>query len=109
MKNSIIIIVKIFLTVLFLCCLLDMPYVYFQIVRVLGMGGFAWLAYIDSEKKDKSLMIVWICSAILINPIFKIVLGRTIWNVVDVIWALVLIVTLVFDVMNRKKNKMYET
>jgi hypothetical protein len=33
-------------------------------------------------------------SAILINPFVKIALGRTIWNVKDVIWAVILIASI---------------
>ncbi|MBX2959773.1 MAG: hypothetical protein KF732_07415, partial [Flavobacteriales bacterium] len=98
-------IVKILLTVLFLCCLLDMPYGYFQLVRFVGMTGFIVLAYLDKEKEDKTIMIIWICSALLINPIFKIALGRSIWNIVDVIWSIILLTTLIIDYnADRKKN-----
>ncbi|WP_370449506.1 DUF6804 family protein [Apibacter sp. HY039] len=34
---------------------------------------------------------LWLCSALLINPFFKVALGRTIWNIVDVIWSLLLV------------------
>lgn len=74
-----------------------MPYGYFQIVRFLGMASFAWLAYIDSSKKDKTLFIVWVSSALLINPFIKIALGRTIWNIVDVIWAIILLASISGD------------
>lgn len=82
-----------------------MPYGYFQFVRLLGMTGFIILAYLDSKKQDKSLMIVWICSAVLINPLIKIALGRTIWNIVDVIWSITLLTTLIVEYnADRKKN-----
>ena len=87
-------IVKILLTVLFLCCLLDMPYGYFQLVRIVGMTGFIVLAYLDKDKEDKTIMIIWVCSAVLINPIFKIALGREIWNIVDVIVGIGLILSI---------------
>jgi len=89
--------VKIILAALFLLCLFKMPYGYFQLVRFLGMASFIWFAYLDNEKNDKSLVILWVCSAILINPLIKIALGRTIWNIVDVVWALILLITLVKD------------
>jgi hypothetical protein len=95
--------VKIILILLFLGCLLPMPYVYFQFVRAIGMIGFAWLAYMDSSKENKTLMIVWIGSALIINPIFKVSLGRALWNVVDVIWAVVLIISIFVDVKQNKK------
>jgi len=48
-----------------------MPYGYFQLVRFVGMTGFIILAYLDKENEDKMIVIIWICSAVLINPIFK--------------------------------------
>ena len=38
-----------------------------------------------------------IISAILINPIFKISLGRELWNIIDIVWAIILIGTIIFD------------
>lgn len=85
---------KVILAILFMGCLLDMPYGYFQLVRFVGMGGFILLAYFDSSRKDKTLMIIWILFALLINPFFKVALGRTVWNIIDVIWAVILVFTL---------------
>ena len=75
---------------MFLICLLDMPYGYYQIVRFLGMIGFGYLAFTKYEE-NQAWFIFFLASAILINPIFKISLGRTLWNVIDVIWAIILI------------------
>lgn len=104
MENNVKIATKLILTVLFLCCLFDMPYGYFQMVRFLSLLGFVLLAYIDGKKKNKTLTIVWVCSAILINPLIKISLGRTIWNIVDIIWALILIITLINDLIWWRKS-----
>ena len=54
MDNLIKISIKIILIVLFGLCLLDMPYSYFQLVRIAGLAGFAWLAYNEGSKADKS-------------------------------------------------------
>ena len=99
------VIIKIILAVLFLCCLLDMPYSYFQLVRFLGMTGFVWLAYQERNSQDKTILIIWIASALLINPFIKVALGRTVWNAVDIVWALILIFTIWKDTASwRKKN-----
>ncbi len=74
-----------------------MPYGYYQLVRFLAMLLFAFFAYVDSSKKDKTLFVIWISSAVLVNPLIKIALGRTIWNIVDVVWAILLIVTIWAD------------
>jgi len=86
-------IIKVILTILFIGCLFDMPYGYFQLTRFLGMVGFGILSY-NQYKVNQGWLITWLASAILINPIFKISLGREIWNVVDVIWAILLIVSI---------------
>jgi hypothetical protein len=81
-------IIKLILAALLLICLLDMPYGYYQFVRFVAMLSFAWLAYQASEKNDKTEMIIYIGLALLFQPILKISLGRSIWNIVDVIVAL---------------------
>jgi len=95
--NYLSLVLKSLLTVLLLLCLLQMPYGYYQLVRFLGMVIFGWLAFIDGKRKDKTLFIIWISSAVLINPLIKIALGRTIWNIVDVIWAILLLATIWTD------------
>ena len=97
--------VKVILIVIFGLCLLKMPYSYFQLVRIAGLAGFAWLAYKDSSKADKSLMIVWIVSALLINPFLRVPLGRHVWNVVDIVWAIVLLITIWWDLKKSKQNE----
>lgn len=102
-NNNIKIGVKIGLSLLFILCLIDMPYGYYQLVRFFGLTGFAWLAYMDSNRNDKSLMIIWIVSALLINPFLKLALGRTIWNIIDVLFAILLILTILLDYKAMRK------
>lgn len=60
------------------------------------MVGFAVLSY-QQYKKNDVWFVIWLASAILINPIFKIALGRTLWNIVDVLWSILLIYSLFFE------------
>jgi len=94
MKN-LFIYIKILLIVLLSLCLLDMPYGYYQLVRFLGMIGFAVLGYV-SLNKSNLWAVTWFSSALLINPIFKISLGRDIWNVVDIVWVILLVISMFF-------------
>jgi hypothetical protein len=87
------VVVKTILALLFLGCLLKFEYGYYLLVRFLGMIGFVILAY-EQYKKNQFYLVLWLASAILINPIFKIALGRTIWNVIDIIWAILLITSI---------------
>jgi hypothetical protein len=88
------IICKVVLAILFLICLLDMPYGYYQLIRFLGMIGFGLFAFQAYNRQTKAFFIIWLASAILINPLLKISLGREIWNGVDVIWAVLLFVSI---------------
>ncbi len=91
--NKTLIFVKIVLVILFVGCLFDWNYGYYQLVRFLGMVGFGLLAYNDYQK-DKTWFMIWLSSAILINPIFKIALGRELWNIIDIIWVIILVVSI---------------
>lgn len=77
-------ITKIILAVLFFLCLLDMPYGYFQLVRFTALVGFAVLAFLANQQNKAIEIIIYIMLAILFQPLFKIALGRQIWNIADV-------------------------
>ncbi|WP_345740403.1 DUF6804 family protein [Polaribacter atrinae] len=65
-------------------CLLDWNYGYYQFIRFIDLMVFCVLSY-QQYKKNDIWFIIWLACVILINPFFKIALGRTIWNVVDVL------------------------
>ena len=93
--------IKLILAIFLLICVLDMPYGYYQLVRFLGMVGFGILAYSAYQRKDKQFVILWASSAILINPLIKISLGRDLWNVIDIIWAILLFLSLRLENKNQ--------
>jgi hypothetical protein len=86
--------IKLTLAGLFFVCLLDMPYGYYQLVRFAALIGFSILAYTANEQGQTIEAIVYVCLAILFQPLIKIVLGRELWNVVDVIVGIGLIVSI---------------
>ena len=71
-----------------------MPYGYFQLVRFVALAGFAILAYKANEQGQKTEAIIYVCLAILFQPLIKIALGRQLWNVVDVIVGVGLIASI---------------
>ena len=86
--------IKLFLAVLFFVCLLDMPYGYYQLVRFAALIGFSILAYTANGQGQITEAIVYVCLAILFQPVIKISLGREIWNVADVIVGIGLILSI---------------
>ena len=83
--------IEIILAVLLLLCLAPMPYGYYQFVRFVAMVVFAVMAYRYYEEKKNQLAIVFGALALLFQPFIKVALGKAMWNVVDVVVAIALI------------------
>lgn len=89
-------ILKLTLSVFLLLCLLHMPYGYYQAVRFIGLFGFVLLAYFSFEKSKviSAEVIIYVMLALLFQPFIKVTLGRTVWNAVDVIVSVGLVLSL---------------
>ena len=86
--------IRIVLAILFFLCLADMPYGFYQFVRFAGLIGFAILAYQANQQGRQTEMIIYGGLALLFQPFFKVALGRQMWNIVDVIVGLGLIISI---------------
>ena len=86
-------IVKIGLAVLLFVCLLDMPYGYYQFVRVAATLVFVLFAIQSYNLKSNAMILIYVILAILFQPFEKIALGRDVWNVLDVIVGVGLLLT----------------
>lgn len=84
--------IQIIIAILLLLCLAPMPYGYYELIRYLTTVFFVWMAYKYYEEEKCGLMITFVALAILFQPFIKIALGRLMWNIVDVIVAIGLIV-----------------
>lgn len=85
--------IKISLAVLLLLCLFHMPYGYYQLIRFVGMIGFGYLAFEANQSKKEKEVLIYIGLAILFQPLIKIALGRSLWNLIDSLVAIGLIVS----------------
>jgi hypothetical protein len=81
-----------------------MHYGYYQFVRYAAMVGFAYLAYSANEQSNRNEVFFYIVLAFLFQPFIKIALGRTIWNVVDVVVAIGLVLSVAFDSKTKLKR-----
>lgn len=79
-----------------LLCLAAMPYGYYQFVRFVALVGFGILAYLSFKRDKQAELIIYIVLATLFQPFEKIALGRTLWNVVDVVVAIFLVGSLFY-------------
>ena len=92
------------LAILLLLCLADMPYGYFTLVRYASAFVFADYAYVCFKAERVGYAFTFGALALLFQPFFKIALGRTVWNVVDVVVAIGLLF-LVVKSFNRNLDK----
>ena len=78
------------LSLLLLLCLLPMPYGYYMLVRFVSMVAFGVMTYRYYTQSKVALTATFTSLALLFQPFIKIALGRTMWNIVDVIVAILL-------------------
>jgi len=95
--------IKIILAILLFLCLADMPYGFYQFVRFAGLIGFAILAYQANQQGRQTEMIIYGGLALLFQPFFKIALGRQMWNIVDVVVGIGLLISIF---MKPKENQL---
>ena len=98
-------VIKIILSILFFICLANMPYGYYQLVRFAALVGFAILAYYANESDNKIEVIIFIALAILFQPLVKIALGRSLWNIIDVIVGVALLLSLVLPIQKKENGR----
>ncbi len=68
------------------------------------MLGFTLLAYNSHQQNQKTAIIIYVALALLFQPFIKVALGRTGWNIADVIISIGLI-TSIFVKPNTDENK----
>lgn len=90
------------LAALLLLCLLHMPYGFYTLVRFIAMIGFGVIAVKFFNEENVPLAVAAGTFALLFQPFIKIHLGRMVWNVVDVVVALLLIALTVYEAKREK-------
>ena len=95
-------IIKLIIAVLLLLCLIDMPYGFYTLVRFAATAAFAYLAYDSFKSKEDGKGFIFAALALLFQPFFKVALGRTIWNVVDVVVAIGLFYLIITSFRKKK-------
>lgn len=95
-------ILKLVIAILLLLCLVDMPYGFYTLVRFTSAFAFAYLSYDFFKFKKDGLGFVFAALALLFQPFFKFALGRTIWNIVDVIVAVGLVYLIISTFMRKR-------
>jgi hypothetical protein len=81
-----------------------MSYSYYEITRAVATFTFIVLGtFVIKNGHTQFVQIVYYSLAFLFQPLFKIHLGRTIWNFVDIVVGIGLLVSVIMVYRQRKK------
>lgn len=77
--------------ILLIIATLPLLYGYYTLLRIIVTAVFTWAAYITYERHHKILPWLLMAIAILFNPLIKIYLSKSIWIIVDISVAVILL------------------
>lgn len=95
-------ILKIIAIVMLFWTLADNPYGYYQILRWVVFGTAGYSAYLAYENKQAPWTWIFGIITILFNPIAPIYLDRGTWSVIDIVVAVILLVSIAKKVTNKR-------
>lgn len=98
--------VPLFLAASLLICLAPMPYGYYTLIRMLATLVFCIYAYRCYMAKKEGLTCIFVTLALLFQPFIKVALGRIVWNIIDVILAIGMVVFFFWDKGKSEKELM---
>lgn len=91
--------IKVFLiTLLIIAVTTKQKYEFYTILRWAVMLGSIYFIIVYYEVKNTILVVVFVISAILFNPIAKFVLKKPTWQSIDLIFSICIFITLLFDI-----------
>ena len=85
------------LALVLLICLLPLPYGFFVFVRLIATVVFGYLTYDFYQRGETVKCVVVALLMLLFQPIAKVTFEREIWNVIDVIVALLLFGNVIWE------------
>lgn len=88
--------VKIILTGTLILCFLSMPNIFYRFSGYFLFVGFGWLSYDAFHRRDQLDVKIFVVLSILYNPFFIIPLPHFLWNIVNIIVIIGLILNILF-------------
>ena len=79
-------------TLLFIA-IFPLPSGYYELLRIVASGTFAWGAYQNFSQKKLLLPLVYSLFAIVFNPVSEIALAKELWIPIDLLAVTVLLLT----------------
>lgn len=81
-------------TILLFIAILNLPYGYYEMLRIVITVYAAFFAFKLSAAKQNGLMLIMIAILILFNPISPMHLDKGLWMLLDIVSAVIFLVSL---------------
>jgi hypothetical protein len=91
MKNELLIfvIIKAVIAFLFVGAIASQPYNYYQIIKIIALIGFGFLAFVYLVQKNGIEMIIAVFGVAIFNPFFKVHFKKSTWHQIDIVLAII--------------------
>lgn len=96
------VIIRIVAGLMLLVAISDLPYSYYQLLRIVICAASIFLVWYFIKSKIDWLGWIFIIPAILFNPIFPIYLDKSAWQLFDLLFGSLFIVSL--SALNKEKK-----
>ncbi len=84
----------IYITALLLAlAIAPLPSEYYELLRIVASGTFAWGAYRNFSQKKVLLPVAYALLALVFNPVTEITLAKELWIALDLLGATLLLLT----------------
>ena len=97
--------IKLVLSILLLICLFDMPYSYYQLIRVISFVLIGYFSFLEYRLNRIIFFLIFLIGALIFNPFVKIILTKDIWVIIDIIYASLIFITGIIDIKNINTKK----
>lgn len=97
------VILRLISAILLLLAIGSHPSSYFQILRWVVSGASFYSGWVSSKLKKSSWAWIFFIVGILFNPIVPVYLNRSTWQIIDIITAIILFISL--SIKNNKHEK----
>ncbi len=87
---------KLILSGILILSFLKMPYAFYAFSDYILFAGFGWLAYDAFERRDHFDVKIYIMVALLYNPFVKFPIPHLLWNIINAVVIIALIINIVF-------------
>lgn len=85
--------------------IMNLPFSYYQFIKVFGMFGLLFLAFNSFQRNLKPISLAFLVFAIIFNPFpaFKINFSKDIWIIMNI--AVIVLIIVSFIIKTKKNEK----